>query len=51
MTPYLNLSIALNKGQWSKVETIAEELKIPYDIVMQYYEEVNEWVKDSFSKR
>ena len=51
MTPYLNLSIALNKGQWSKVETIADELEIPYDIVMQYYEEVNEWVKDSFSKK
>ncbi len=47
MTPYLNLSIALNKAQWSKVEKLADELKIPYDIVMQYYEEVNEWVKDS----
>jgi c-di-GMP phosphodiesterase len=48
MTPYLNLSIALNKADWSKVEIFADELKIPYDIVMQYYEEVNEWVKDSF---
>ena len=47
MTPYLNLSIALNKAEWSKVEILADELKIPYDIVMQYYEEVNEWVKDS----
>ena len=51
MTPYLNLSIALNKAEWSKVETLADELKIPYDIVMQYYEEVNEWVKDSFDKK
>ena len=48
MTPYLNLSIALNKAEWSKVEILADELKIPYDIVMQYYEEVNEWVKASF---
>ena len=51
MTPYLNLSIALNKAEWSKVEKLADELNIPYDIVMQYYEEVNEWVKDSFDKK
>lgn len=50
MTPYLNISIALNKGEWREVETLADKLKIPYDIVMQYYEEVNEWVKDSLNK-
>ena len=49
MTPYLNLSIALNKAEWSKVEKLADELNIPYDIVMQYYEEVNEWVNESFN--
>lgn len=51
MTPYLDLSIALNKAEWSKVEKIADELEIPYDIVMQYYEEVNEWVNESFDKK
>lgn len=50
MTPYLNISIALNKGEWREVETLADKLEIPYDIVMQYYEEVNEWVKDSLNK-
>ena len=51
MTPYLNLSIALNKAEWNKVEALADELKIPYDIVMQYYEEVNEWVRNSFDNK
>ena len=47
MAKYLNLSIALNKAEWSDVEKLADELKIPYEIVMQYYEEVNDWVKGS----
>ena len=50
MSPYLNLSIALGKVEWNKAEALADELKIPYDIVMQYYEEVTMWVKDSFNK-
>lgn len=48
MSTYLKLSIALNKADFKKVEIYAAELDLPMHIVMQFYEETNEWVKDSF---
>ncbi len=48
MEPYLKLSIALNKAEWDKVESLAEELVIPIEIVMKHYTDANNWVKDSF---
>ena len=50
MSPYLKLSIASNKADFKKVELYAAELDIPMHIVMQFYEETNEWVKDSFDQ-
>ena len=50
MSTYLKLSTAINKGDFKKVELYAEELEIPMHIVMKFYEETNEWVKDSFDK-
>ena len=48
MTPYLNLSIALNKAKMDKAEELADELGIPMDIILKYYDEAHHWVKDSF---
>lgn len=51
MAPYLNLSIALNKAEWSKADALADELKLPYDVVIQYFDEVTRWVKESLNQQ
>lgn len=48
MTPYLKLSIALNKADFAQVERYANDLGIPPSIVLQYNNEANKWVQDSF---
>lgn len=48
MKPYLDLSIALNKADWETAERLADELEIPYEVVMLYFTEANEWVKETF---
>lgn len=50
MTVYLQFSIALNKLDWEKVYSIAEQLNIPQEKVLVIYEEVTEWVKEAIAQ-
>lgn len=47
MTPYLQLSVAVSKLDWSQIEPLAKKLKISTDEVLSIYEEVKIWVNEA----
>ena len=47
MTPYLQMSIALNKLEWDQIEPLAEKFAISHQEIIEIYEDVILWVEDA----
>lgn len=51
MTPYLQMSIALNKLDWDQIAPLATQLAISQQELMEIYEKANEWVEETLIKK
>ncbi len=47
MTPYLQMSIALNKLEWDQIEPLDEKFAISHQEIIEIYEDVILWVEDA----
>ena len=50
LTPYLNLSIAMDKSEFNKVDEIAQKLKLTEKQVEDLQVEVRQWMKTTFEE-
>ncbi|MER1998540.1 MAG: HDOD domain-containing protein [Lysinibacillus sp.] len=50
LTPYLKLSIAMDKADFQKIEQYATQLSISTEVVHNIHKEVQAWVKETFEE-
>lgn len=50
LTPYLQLSIAMDKSEFDKIETYANELSLSTEVLLEIHEEVSDWVIETFGE-
>lgn len=50
LTPYLQLSIAMDKANFEKIEQYVNELSISAEVLHKIHEEVRDWVKETFEE-
>jgi c-di-GMP phosphodiesterase len=50
LTPYLQLSIAMDKADFDKIKQYATQLSISTEVVHEIHKEVRTWVKETFEE-
>lgn len=50
LSPYLNLSIALSRGDFEQVVQLSETIQVSEEIILRIHDEATTWVRHSFSE-
>ena len=49
-TPYLNISIAMDKSEFDSIDRLAKELQLSEEQISELQDEVRNWVKETFDE-